>query len=305
MYLLIPLILILLLPEISYAWGPATHIKLGIDVLSNSFIPPVIFNLINEFPYYFLYGNIEADVILWKNKIEYSKHCHNWKIGFEILKTANTPELKAFAYGYLSHLSADIIAHNFFIPIEMLLNYPYKKGKHLPWEIRYDRWIDGEAWEVLKKIKKEIDPSCDELLKNMLERKFFSFKTNKRIFTTFLTLQRLNRWKLLMKNKKISGETRFYYDLSLFAMVSILSKELNSPFVKIDPTGIRVMKKAQRLIRELKGLKDGIREVKRKVLLKKLLAYQPYLPADCQRLLFSAISSRTLYANSSFEHFGM
>lgn len=305
MWLFLFSILILFFPDISYAWGPVTHVKLGLEVLSNPLIPPAIFHLINEFPHYFLYGNISADIILWKNKIKYSKHCHNWKVGFEILKNADTEPLKAFAYGYLSHLSADIIAHNFFIPIEMLRNYPYKKGKHIPWEIRYDRWIDGDAWEVLKKIPKQVDPSCDELLKNILVRKFFSFKTNKRIFITFLTIQRLNRWKLLMKREKISGETFYYYNLSLYAMKSVLSKGEDSAFVKIDPTGMRVMKKAERLKKELKGLRDVLREVKRKIVLKKLREYQPYLPEDCETLLSRAINSSTLYANSSFEHLGI
>jgi len=305
MWIGLAIIFILLFPEISYAWGPVTHVKLGLEVLSNPLIPPAIFHLINEFPHYFLYGNISADIILWKNRLEYSKHCHNWKIGFEILKNANTDSLKAFAYGYLSHLSADVIAHNFFIPIEMLLNYPYKKGKHIPWEMRYDGWIDGDVWEVLKKIPKEVDPSCDDLLNNILYRKFFSFKTNKRIFITFLTLQRLNRWKILAKRIQNLTESYYYYSLSLSAMLSILSKGIDSPFAKIDPTGRRVMKKAEQLKKELKGLNKELRELKRKKIIEKILSFQPPLPEDCQKVLSLAINARTLYANSSFEHFGI
>jgi len=303
MWLWLATIFIVLLPESSYAWGPVTHVKLGLEILSNPLIPPEIFCLINEFPYYFLYGNISADIILWKNRLEYSKHCHNWKIGFEILQNATTKPLKAFAYGYLSHLSADVIAHNFFIPIEMLLNYPYKRGKHIPWEMRYDGWVDGEAWEVLKRIPKEVDSSCDELLNSILYRKFFSFKTNKRIFVTFLMLQRLNRWRFTKKNQSI--DEPWYYSISLSAMFSILSKGVDSPFTKIDPTGRRVMKKAERLKKELKGVKRELREVKRKKIIENILSYQPPLPDNCQRLLSRAINSRTLNANSSFEHLGI
>lgn len=288
------ILFIFFLPEVSYAWGPVTHIKLGLDILSNPIIPPIIFHLINEFPYYFLYGNISADVILWKNKIKYSKHCHNWNTGFEILKRADTDRLRAFAYGYLSHLSADIIAHNFFIPQEMLLHYPHKKGKHIPWEIRYDRWIDGDAWEILKKISEEVDTSCDELLKDMLERRFFSYNTNKRIFTAFLTFQRLNRWKVLMKNRKISDEAPYYYHLSFTAITSVLLMQMDSPFAKIDPTGIRVMKRAERLKKELKGLRPRLREIKRKAVLQKLQIYQPPLPLELIKEVSLTTISRTL-----------
>lgn len=276
----------LLLPDVAYAWGPLTHLKLGAEVLETPLLPPAILHLLREFPYYFLYGNISADVILWKNKIKYSRHCHNWKIGFEVLARAHTQPLKAFAYGYLSHLAADIIAHNFFIPREILLHYPQRRGKHISWEIRYDRWIDGNMWKIFRKIPKEIDTSCDDLLEDILERKIFSYSTNKRIFTAFVTLQRLGSLRRFVKKEvgSPSHESLRYYQLSFNAIVSVLSRGKSSPYTKIDPTGILPIQKAEKLRKALKGIKGERRERERRILLQKIEKFQPSMPVEVSLL---------------------
>ncbi len=300
LFLMLTIIIIILFPEDALAWGPLTHVQLGMDLLSNPLVPGAISLFIKDFPYHFLYGTIIADVILWKNRMRYSKHCHNWKIGFEILNQARTPPLKAFAYGYISHLSADIIAHNLYIPQQMILNYPLKKGKHIVWEIRYERWIDSNIWKMIKKIPKNVDSSCDELLENVLQSVIFSYKTNKRIFSVLFLLHRMESWRLRNGKKNLLPEKSAvnYYKYSLSAIISVFSEMEKSPFLKYDPTGRQIIKRAENMRKLLKGLKGEEREKKREFLLNKLKRFQPFL-------VLLNTSSNTFQANSSFEHFSM
>jgi hypothetical protein len=68
------------------------------------------------YPKDFLYGSVAADISLAKKYVPEGRHCHHWHIGEEIFETAETERLRAVGLGYLSHLAADTIAHNFFVP---------------------------------------------------------------------------------------------------------------------------------------------------------------------------------------------
>ena len=48
------------------------------------------------------------------------RHSHNWSTGFGLLSAARGSEEQAFALGYLAHLGADVVAHNFFLPARLI-----------------------------------------------------------------------------------------------------------------------------------------------------------------------------------------
>ena len=108
---------LLLLPEDARAWTPGTHIYLGESVLANlSYLPAAVAELLRANPFDFLYGNIAADSSIAKHYAPLGRHCHYWHVGQEIHDLASSDSLRAFGYGYLSHLAADTIAHNYFVP---------------------------------------------------------------------------------------------------------------------------------------------------------------------------------------------
>ena len=78
---------------------------------------------LRAFPYDFLYGSIAADTSIAKKYAAVGRHSHSWAVGFDILDRARDDALKAFSYGYLAHLAADVVAHNAFVP--------YQLGDHL------------------------------------------------------------------------------------------------------------------------------------------------------------------------------
>src|SRR5438874_3921057 len=109
-----PLAGIALLPAVAHAWTPGTHVYLGESVLANLHqLPAALADLLRAFPYDYLYGNIAADTSLAKKYAPVGRHCHAWHVGQEIFDLAPTDPLRAFGLGYLSHLAADAVAHNF------------------------------------------------------------------------------------------------------------------------------------------------------------------------------------------------
>src|SRR3989442_3924467 len=109
-------------PVAAHAWTPGTHVYLGESVLANLHqLSGAVADLLRAFPYDFLYGNIAADTSLAKKYAPVGRHCHAWHVGQEIFDLAHTDPLRAFGLGYLSHLAADAVAHNFFVPRQLVL----------------------------------------------------------------------------------------------------------------------------------------------------------------------------------------
>ena len=100
--------------EDAFAWSFETHIKIGLSILENTNVP-----VISKFPSHFLLGNIFPDFFnLFKNFSHLKKNLntHSWRTVSLLFKNSKDDKSKAFAYGYSAHLSADIVAHNYFIP---------------------------------------------------------------------------------------------------------------------------------------------------------------------------------------------
>ncbi|HEY6395634.1 MAG TPA: zinc dependent phospholipase C family protein, partial [Candidatus Binataceae bacterium] len=106
------IVLVLLSPAPAFAWGPVTHIALGVQVLASVITPdhPLQAALLNM-PEVFLYGSLAPDIVQGRrlqNRLR--RHSHNWATGLGLLAAARGAEQTSYAYGYLSHLAADVVA---------------------------------------------------------------------------------------------------------------------------------------------------------------------------------------------------
>ena len=146
---------LVLVPSVAHAWTPGTHIFLGESVLANLHqLPTAITDLLRAFPYDFLYGNIAADTSMAKKYAPVGRHCHAWHVGQEIFDLAPSDPLRAFGLGYLSHLAADTIAHNFFVPRQLVLTSSTVALGHSYWESRFETHLgDAYAREARSVIK--------------------------------------------------------------------------------------------------------------------------------------------------------
>jgi hypothetical protein len=252
-------VIYLLFPESSYAWGPGVHIKLGLDVMENiAKIAPAICDIIIKYPHHFLYGSISPDIIIGKKYAKEIDHCHNWEVGRTILKSSRSDAETSFGYGYLSHLAADTIAHNYFVPNQIISNFAAKTLRHAYWEMRYDGLLEEGIWEVFKEIPKEIRRESNKRLKNILTTTLFSFFTNKRIFNGVMHINRISKWREMIR--AISNKSQWtlskkdvenYYRITLDSQSDILKNNEMALCMKADPNGKDTLKTARKVRKDL------------------------------------------------------
>lgn len=243
---------ILFFPSEALAWGIGVHLQTGAWILENlSRLPAPLSTLLAAHPNDYLYGCISADITLGKKYTHYLKHCHSWRMGFKILKKAKTDSHRACAYGYLSHLAADTVAHSYFVPYKLIRTYNTVLLKHTYWEMRFEAHVSPEVWPLARSIGRKDFTENDKLLRNILADTIFSFGTNKKLFNSLLLLNRLQQYqKVLRSLAKTSkweitpADQEEYLGLTYEATLSLLQDVENSPFRNADPTGERALSTA-------------------------------------------------------------
>jgi hypothetical protein len=247
-----------------WAWGAGIHIAQGEFILDNlKIILPVIRELLQSYPLDFLYGLISADIFIGKGSRRRNDHCHNWSIGRNMLLAAHAPFERAFAYGYLSHLAADTVAHNIYIPSQLYRTSTTRKFGHLYWEYRSDIFTEKKYWEIAQKVIVTHDLRDDDFITQTVPHRVLPFKTKKFIFSTTLHLYDLKYWRdavtVVSRNSrwKISREyIESLKRLSFCLTLDFLKNPEGAICFNYDPVGsdnIRNAKRRRRLVRRLTG----------------------------------------------------
>ena len=262
--LILPIVLLLVIciPHEALAWGGGIHLQLGSAVLNNlQALKPAMAAIIGEFPNDFLYGCIAADITIGKKFTHYLLHCHRWRIGLKILENAEKDAQKACAYGYLGHLAADTVAHNYFVPYKIMRSFSTLTLKHAYWEMRFENFVDKDIWETARKVSMENYRQNDALLRKVLSDTIFSFGTNKRIFNSILLVSRVEKWQQVLQT--LSDSSRFsleeidrdeYMSLAEEAVFDFLNSFEDSRFFHADPTGERALATAEAVRKNLRLL---------------------------------------------------
>lgn len=190
------LLLIALTPAVAHAWTPGTHILLGEAVLrSAALLPASVAELLQAFPYDFLYGSIAADTSIAKKYARFGRHCHHWYVGLEILDRARDETLKAFAYGYLAHLAADVVAHNWFVPHQLAVTSSTSAIGHSYWESRFETHLGAQHSRRAHEIILLDHARADDHLDRILSPTIFSTHTNRRIFRGMVRVTDAESWQ--------------------------------------------------------------------------------------------------------------
>ncbi|MBI4545910.1 MAG: zinc dependent phospholipase C family protein [Gemmatimonadetes bacterium] len=253
------LALLLLLPESAWAFGPATHAFLGERLLGSLFLlPEALASLIRVHPQSFLYGSLAADISFAKKYVPAGRHCHFWHVGEEIYNEAENDRLRAVGLGYLSHLAADTIAHNFYLPRQLLMTSSTKALGHSYWEHRMDTHLGEQYAGLARDVVMEYDHTeADALFDRVLSGTIFSFETNRRIFRGMIRFQDNERWqavfdRVVQKSRwdLPAGDVEAYVSRAFDYLIDYLLRRRNSAAAALDPTGefnLRLAKRVRRM----------------------------------------------------------
>ncbi len=247
----------------AWAWGPATHVKLASDLMSQlGLLPAAIASLIATHRRYFAYGNVASDTVLAKKMSKVKQICHRWTTGFSLLEAARTDPGRAFAYGYLAHLAADTVAHNKFLPRQMAVSRSTVTFGHIYWEIRADALIDKRHWRMLKRLVKGSYPEPETLLERHLLATMLSFRTNRVIFRQMNLLasergwrRSVEFWSRISRHALPRDLVVEYQQESLDRIVDVLSHGAASAVLNEDPNGNSALSHARAQRRQLRQLR--------------------------------------------------
>jgi hypothetical protein len=257
------LVVIAIIPSVAHAWTPGTHVFLGEAVMrSVALLPPAVAALLREFPYDFLYGSIAADTSIAKKYAPAGRHCHSWNVGMEILDGAKDDRLRSFGLGYLAHLAADSVAHNYFVPRQLAVTSSTSTLGHSYWESRFETHLGTECARRARELILIDHSRADGLLDRVLSPTIFSTPTNRRIFRGMVIAADNESWQrifgLMTENSRwdlADQDVGRYVARSYDFIMDMLIRMHNAETFRLDPSGDDALRLAKQVRR--KSLRDG------------------------------------------------
>lgn len=219
-------------------------------------LPSGVSDLLRTFPYEFLYGSIAADTSIAKKYAPVGRHCHSWPVGLEIFERADDTPLRAFAFGYLAHLAADAVAHNYFVPRQLALTSSTTALGHSYWESRFETHLgDGYSRRAHDLLAGD-HVSADSHLDRILSPTIFSTQTNRRIFRGMVYVTDTESWQrifqLVAENSRwdlpdedVGQDIARSYDF----IIDLLKRFDRSEAFALDPAGDEPLRRAKRVRR--------------------------------------------------------
>ncbi|MFC1884072.1 zinc dependent phospholipase C family protein [Thermodesulfobacteriota bacterium] len=232
-------------PNDALAWGAGIHVVTALSSLNETaLLLPTIVRVITAYPAEYLYGCLTADFFIGKSKRKKASHPHNWEGGFRLLAKAQEENEASYAYGFLSHLAADVVAHNIFVPNLIAGCSPWRRKGHLYWEMKADYSVGPVYVKIARDILSMDHRECDYLLKIITGKVKKGVRAKKRLYT-----QSVKFYDYLYTNHDPLfariGDRQFFFNEYLSLMVS-LSCNLVNDFLKhpdsarclsLDPMG--------------------------------------------------------------------
>ncbi|MCH7807616.1 MAG: zinc dependent phospholipase C family protein [Planctomycetes bacterium] len=261
--LLLATIVLVGVPTDALAWGPATHVGIGASVLDGlALLPAALAALLHRRRDAYLYGCIAADIVFAKRLSRVKQFCHHWSTGFKLLDSASDDSGTAFAYGYLSHLAADTIAHGKYVPHQIVVSGTSVNFGHLYWELRADATVSTETAHLLEHVLAQDHTQYHEAMAHHLKDTFLWYNLNRAVFDRMNAMAvhrgfhrtvnawgRYSRWYL--SPELLAG----YRAESLDRIFSVLNEGRESAVLWEDPNGTSALMHLCVRRRELRRLK--------------------------------------------------
>jgi hypothetical protein len=244
-------------PDLAHAWTPGTHVVLGERVLANlQLLLPAVADLLRAYPYDFLYGSIAADTTMAKKYAPADRHCHAWHVGREVFEEAPTDALRAFGLGYLAHLAADVVAHNHFVPRQLVVTSSTKSMGHTYWESRVETSLGDAVPRAARELIRLDHRPADAHLERILSPTIFSVRTNRRLFRGMVRLTDSRPWQVGMQ--VAVDQSRWELPEPLVedhldraeAYIHLTLNDTDGPLLTLDPNGEDAIARSKLVRRE-------------------------------------------------------
>jgi hypothetical protein len=254
-------LVILALPTAAQAWGPLAHLSFSAQALGQlgSTACPAR-SLLADFASEFLYGSLAADIVVGKNLARYVYHCHNWQVGFQVQRAARSRPEQAFALGFLAHLAADTVAHNYFVPFQTVASFHRSRTCHAYWELRYDQRMDRALPALARRVSVRACRDHDELLRRTLRSaSVLPFSLSRGLFGSVLASARSGRFQslsraMLARRRDLPLEDEIVEEtgrMAVHAILGVLQEGERCEAARADATGSRNIRMAGRLRKAL------------------------------------------------------
>lgn len=255
-------LLILAWPSDAQAWGPLAHLNFSTQALQNlGAVQPSVRALLQDFGNEFLYGSLAADIVVGKNMARFLYHCHNWRVGFNVLKQAKPGAEQAFSLGFLAHLSADTVAHNYYVPFKTVASFHKTSTQHAYWELRYDQRMDRDLSRVAREVSTRSMRGHEAFLARTLTgSSVLPFGVSKQLFRGLVASARIGRFHhvsrlALARERNLVLEPDLVVEtngLAVEAILGLLDEGERCEAARADATGARNIRLAQDLRKKLK-----------------------------------------------------
>jgi hypothetical protein len=165
--------------------------------------------------------------------------------------------LRAFALGYLAHLAADSIAHNYFVPKQLAVTSSTSALGHSYWESRFETHLGSECARRARELILIDHSASDGLLDRVLSPTIFSTPTNRRIFRGMVIVADNESWQrifqLMTENSRwdlADADVGEYLARSYDLIIDLLRRMDRADAFRLDPSGDHALRMAKQVRRK-------------------------------------------------------
>jgi hypothetical protein len=130
--------------------------------------------------------------------------------------------------------------------------------------MRFDALADKRVWRLPKRIAATAASDNDALLNATIEDAPLSFRTNKTIFSSIMSIHRMKHWHRMLDLLSAASrwslhkqERELYFNNSLDAIMELLESPLKARCLRKDPIGRQSLAFASAARKRLRGMKKA------------------------------------------------
>src|SRR6185436_16731129 len=156
------------------------------------------------------------------------------------------------------------IAHNYFIPRQLVLTASTRSMGHSYWESRVETHLGQRYASKAREIIQLDQSAADRHLERIISPTLFSVRTNRRLFRGMVHLAHTKSWqramqaardrsRWLLDDQDVERHLRIAYDMTVELLAEAEQSTASAKVRSLDPNGAQALRAAKRLRRKELG----------------------------------------------------